>query len=202
MRKSISLVAVAMAALITVTSSASAAELTQITSAKLSEILTAITGKATNVSKPEAGVEIVSIVENGSYDFVLSDCTAQGCATMQMTMFFNKEDIFTLALVNGFNSKDLSATAFLTPDNRVYLVNLFITDGGVTEENIKANLAIYLRAPGKFAKFALSQTTAALPSAGVPVAASGTAVMPARLEFIERVLRNLPRRGHTLVQVR
>lgn len=168
-----------------------------LTSAKLAEILTAATGKPATVTKPEAGVEVVSIVENGSYDFIMSSCTASGCPDVQMTMFFNKEDIFTLALVNGFNGKDLSATAFLTPDNRVYLVDLYVVEGGVTEENVKKNLAIYLKAPRLFAQYAVGQTTASLPPAGVPVALGPTEVAP-QLQFIERVLRNIPRKGHAL----
>lgn len=203
MRRVLSALAFAAVAALTQANQSFAADTqSRLTSAKFAEILTALTGKAATVTKPEAGVEVVSIADNGSYDFVMSDCTAAGCPSVQMTMFFNKEDIFTLALVNSYNSKYLGAQAFLTPDNRVYLVRLFITEGGVTEDNIKANIALYLSSLKVFAQTALSQSTASLPAPGVPVAMSPQTQNPPAVQFIERVLHNLPRGGHNLVQVK
>jgi opacity protein-like surface antigen len=206
MRKSL----LAAAAFIHLTAAASAADvITAIKSDRLAEILTALTGKTATVAKPEAGVEVVTIADNGDYDFILSECTAKGCSTMQPTMFFNKDDQFNLTVVNGYNSKQLGAQAFLTPDNRAYLVTLYLFDGGVTEENVKVKIALYLKTPGIFVQHVVgSQTTASAPPAAstmpaaapsTPATAAGTGAQasePQRLPLIERV--TVGSKGHSL----
>ena len=193
---------IAAAAALQLAATASAADVvTAIKSDRLAEIVTALTGKKATITKPEAGVEIVTISDNGDMDFILSDCTANGCETLQPTMFFNKDDAFNLAVVNGYNSKQLGAQAFLTPDNRAYLVTLYLFDGGVTEENMKAKLVLYMKTPGIFVDHVLkSQTVASAAPASpatTPVATSATAPAVAagagaaapqhQLELIERV---------------
>lgn len=196
MRKPWIAVLTVAAAFMSYATPASAADVMQtITSDKLAEILTAMTGKKAEIAKPEAGVEVVTYTDNGDRDFIMSECTAKGCAIVQMTMFFNKDASFNLAGVNGYNSQNLNAQAFLTPDNRVYLVRLYLTIGGVTEENLKANISLYLRAPGVFIEHLSSQSTAATGTGPVTVAApaavsAGTGTQasePQRLRMIERL---------------
>ena len=79
---------------------------------------------------------------------------------MHRRRLFNKNERFNLAVVNGFNGKYLNAQASLTPDGRVYLVRLFVTTGGVTEANVKANIDVFTKAPGLFVQHVLSQATA------------------------------------------
>ncbi|MFM9862401.1 MAG: YbjN domain-containing protein [Micropepsaceae bacterium] len=195
MRKSL----LAAAAAVHLAAAASAADvITAIKSDRLAEIVTALTGKKATIEKPEAGVEVVTISDDGDMDFIMSDCTAKGCSTLQPTMFFNKDDQFNLTVVNGYNSKQLGAQAFLTPDNRAYLVTLYLFDGGVTEENVKAKIVLYLKTPGIFVEHVIgSQTTASAPAGTVPAAAPSTAATtagtgaqasePQRSALIERV---------------
>jgi hypothetical protein len=199
---------IATAAALQLTATASAADvITAIKSERLGEIVTALTGKKATITKPEAGVEIVTISDNGDMDFIMSDCTANGCETLQPTMFFNKDDAFNLAVVNGYNSKQLGAQAFLTPDNRAYLVTLYLFDGGVTEENMKAKLVLYMKTPGIFVDHVLkSQTVAAPVSGATPAAApaaapavtagAGAAAPQDQLPLIERVTAG--HKGRTL----
>lgn len=200
----------AAAAALQLAATASAADvITAIKSDRLAEIVTALTGKKATITKPEAGVEIVTISDNGDMDFIMSDCTANGCATLQPTMFFNKDDAFNLAVVNGYNSKQLGAQAFLTPDNRAYLVTLYLFDGGVTEENMKAKLVLYMKTPGIFVDHVVkSQTVASAAPASGATPAAAPAAAPAvtagagagaphdRLELIERVTAD--HKGRTL----
>ncbi len=208
MRK-VLIAAATVAALARLSQAASAADvITNMTSDRLAVILTAMTGKKAVITKPESGVEVVTITDNGDIDFIMTDCAAKGCASMQPTMFFNKDEHFNLTVVNSYNTKELSAQAFLTADNRVFLVRLYVFDGGVTEENLKTNIGIYLKAPGIFAEHALgSQTTASAGGSGsVPVAApsmpatsagvGAQAGAPPKLPLIERVTAG--HKGHAL----
>ncbi len=198
----------AAAAWLPLASAASAADLiTSITSDRLATIVTALTGKTAVITKPEAGVEVVTINDNGDYDFILSDCTAKGCTSMQPTMFFNKDEHFNLAVINGYNSKQLGAQAFMTPDNRVYLVRLYLLDGGVAEDNLKVNIVLYLKTPAIFVEHVMnSQTTASAGGNGaVAIAAPSTPATSAgvgaqagampKLSLIERVTAGHKGRG-------
>jgi hypothetical protein len=171
MRK-LALAAVAAACLLP-TQAFAADTVANLTSDKLAKILSAATGKEGKITKPEAGVEVVTIRETdgADYDYVLSECTAQGCPDLQMNMFFNKDDSFNLGLVNSYNGKALNASAFLSPENRVYLVRHVVLQGGVTEENIKANIKIFLAAPDLFIEHVASQQTASAAPGVTPVAA-------------------------------
>ena len=80
----ISVAAVVAAASLFAPVQASAADVFErLTSAKLSAILTARGGKNVEVTKPEAGTEVVSMGdESGTQNFVMSNCTAQGCEVL------------------------------------------------------------------------------------------------------------------------
>jgi hypothetical protein len=201
----------ASAALLLISSAQAADTITTIKSERLAEIVTALTGQKATITKPEAGVEIVTISDDGDVDFILTDCKMNGCSTLQPTMFFNKHEAFNLAVVNGYNSKQLGAQAFLTPDNRVYLLTLYLFDGGVTEENLKIRLALYMRTPAIFADHVLksqvvasaapsvTQTPPATPGAlVVPTSASTAAPQqgPELVKLIERVTSG--KNGRTL----
>lgn len=201
----------ASAALLLVSTAHAADTITTIKSERFAEIVTAMTGLKATITKPEAGVELVTISDGGDVDFILSDCKSNGCSTLQPTMFFNKHEAFNLAVVNAYNSKQLGAQAFLTPDDRVYLLTLYLLDGGVTEENMKIRIALYLKTPGIFADHVLksqvvassapsiTQTTPAVPGAlVVPTSASTTAPQqgPELIKLIERVTKG--KNGHTL----
>ncbi|MBP6013705.1 MAG: YbjN domain-containing protein [Alphaproteobacteria bacterium] len=197
------LAAVAAFALL-VSAPASAADVVdRITPAKLGEILKAMTGKDVEFSKGDDGTEIVSVnTGNGYDDFIMDKCTAQGCTEIQMTCFFNKDDRLTLAAVNAFNGSSLNAQAALKPNGNVYLYRLFVTEGGVTEANVRANIEIYMVADDIFLQTLDTQKVASLPPAGVPVSAMKPesrhwpAALPARMiKNIDRLSAN-PNRAH------
>ena len=121
-----------------------------LTSAKISALLKASAATQMETTKPSDGVELVYFNDgHGTVNFVLSDCTADGCGVMQMTIFFDKEESknMSLATINSFNAKVLNAQAAQLPAGELGLVDIFVTSGGVTEENIMANVSIFLQAP-------------------------------------------------------
>jgi hypothetical protein len=157
---------------------ASAADtMTSISSDRLAAMFKAAGATDVQVTKPEAGVEIVSLVDGGgTTDFVLMNCAADGCPTMQMTALFEKDPRFTLQAINGYNSKVLNAQAAVMQDGNVVLMGLYVLNGGVTEDNLKFNIVIFLKAPELFTNHILSQVTAAADGKGAaqPVAAQAS----------------------------
>jgi hypothetical protein len=148
--------------------------ITRLSSQRLADMMKAAGATEVKITKPEAGVEIVTFGDNtGTMDFVLLSCTAEGCATLQMAAVFNKDDRFTLAALNSYNAKYLNAQASLQPDGNVLLAKLYVPGGGVTEENLKTNMAIFFQAPNLFSKHILEQVTVSLdkPGAMKPTAA-------------------------------
>ncbi len=169
--RSLVLAAAAVAAL--TTAPVSAADLmTRLAPEKMVAIVTAATGKPAELVKNDQGDPVVSVnTGNGYDDFILGRCDAQGCADIQMTCFFEKDPKLTLAAVNAFNYKYVNAQGSVGPDGKTYLVRSMVVEGGVTEANIKANLALYFAAADLLVDVANTQQTAAIPSGGVPVSA-------------------------------
>ena len=67
----------ASAALLLVSTAQAADTITTIKSERLAEIVTALTGQKATITKPEAGVEIVTISDDGDVDFILTDLTGR-----------------------------------------------------------------------------------------------------------------------------
>jgi hypothetical protein len=168
----ISLLAFAITALIC--GQATAAELlTKLKPQQLIDIAKAGGSAKIETSKPEAGVEIVSIGDStGTMDFVFLNCAADGCTTLQMATLFAKDSRFTLSAINGYNATYLNAQASLRADGEVLLARLYTPVGGVTEDNLKANLVIFANAPDLFSKHILSLQTVAAKPVTTPVASS------------------------------
>jgi hypothetical protein len=162
----------------TVLTPASAAEMmTGITSDGLSALFKAAGAATVEVTKPEAGVEIVSVSDGTSaVDLILMSCAATGCPTIQMVTVFNKDPRFTLEAINSYNAKVLNAQAAVMPSGDVALMGLYVFNGGVTEDNLKFNLVIFLQSPELFTNHILSQVTAAADTKGKaqPVAAQAS----------------------------
>lgn len=184
---------------------AAAAELmTHLTSKFISESLTAIGATQVEVKKPEPGVEIVSFNDgSGPVDFVLMNCTAEGCTTLQMNTTYDKDPRFTIEAVNSFNKSMLNVQTVFLDDGAVALRRLFVTNGGVTEANYQINANIFFVAPKEFEKHIAERTVAgagqgtpqSLPAAGgaraLQLGAAAAAGMPAR---VEKWLAARPRR--------
>lgn len=157
---------------------ASAADtMARLSSAKMSALLTAAGATQVEVSKPENGIELVKFNDGtGTVNLVMSQCAADGCEVMQMTIFFDKEESKTvsLATVNSFNAKVLNAQAALLSSGELALIDLFVTTGGVTEENVMANVVVFLQSPKLLADHLKSENIASNATPATVTPASST----------------------------
>lgn len=175
MRKSVLLAVVAAATAFSTTQAHALDVLTRLTSDRLSTILKAAGATEIEATKPEAGVEVVTFSDGtGTVNLVLMDCTADGCGTLQMSIIFEKDARFTLSALNSYNATYLNAQAAIMPSGNIGLIKLYLPGGGVTEDNVRLNLAVYLESPALFEKHIQSQVTASVdtkPGAAQPVTA-------------------------------
>ncbi|MDZ4868548.1 MAG: YbjN domain-containing protein [Alphaproteobacteria bacterium] len=176
MRKTLLLAAAMTAGIAFSTTQAYAADVfSRLTSERVTTMLKAAGATDITATKPEAGVEIVTFNDgNGAVNLVLLECTADGCGTLQMSIIFDKDDRFTPAALNSFNAMYLTAQAATMSSGNVALMDLYVPAGGVTEENLKNNLAVFLTSPAQFEKAMQSQVTASVdtkPGAAQPVVA-------------------------------
>lgn len=176
MRKFILLAVVAAATAFASTPAYAQEVFGRLTSDRLTTILTAAGATEIATTKPEAGVEVVTFNDGtGTVNLVLLECTAEGCSTLQMSIIFDKDERFTLHALNGFNATYLNAQAAIMPNGNIALNQLYLPGGGVTDDNLRLNLAVYLQAPALFEKHIQSQVTASVdtkPGAAQPVTAS------------------------------
>lgn len=174
-RKSILWAVVAAASALSPTQAYAEDVFSRLTSARLLTILKAAGATEVAVTKPEAGVEILTFNDGaGPVNLVLMDCAADGCGTLQMGVIFDKDPRFTLSALNSYNATYLNAQAAIMPDGSMGLMRLYVPGGGVTENNLRLNLAVYLEAPALFEKHIQSQVTASVdtkPGTVQPVAA-------------------------------
>lgn len=175
MRKSF-LLAAAFAAAAFASAPAQAADiLTALTSQRLTAMLQAAGATQIATEKPQDGVEIVTFNDgNGGVNLILLDCQAGSCPTLQMSVAFEKDAKYTLTALNGYNATYLNAQAAVLPNGNVVLARLYSTLGGVTEDNLKANLAIFLQAPTVFENHINAQVTAAVDTKGAPAPVAAT----------------------------
>lgn len=188
--------AVAAVAFVTLPASSADAVMKRLTAQRLSTLLQASGATQIAVAKPKPGVEIVSFNDGkGTVDFVLEDCTAEGCETLQMMILFEKDaKPYALGGINSYNSKVLNAQAAVLTDGKLMLARLFVTLGGVTDENIKANYGIFLQAPYLLAQHMGSQTVAEAPApatGAVPVSAKVEPKVEAGVAMAVPRLRNI-----------
>lgn len=175
MRKSILLAVVAAASALSATQAYAEDVFSRLTSDRLSTILKAAGATEIETTKPEAGVEVVTFSDGtGTVNLVLMECTADGCGTLQMSIIFEKDPRFTLSALNSFNATYLNAQAAIMPSGNIGLIKLYLPGGGVTENNVRLNLAVYLESPQLFEKHIQSQVTASVdtkPGTAQPVTA-------------------------------
>lgn len=178
MRKSILLAVVAAATAFASTPAYAQEVFARLTSDRLTTILKASGATEIETTKPEAGVEVVSFNDGtGTVNFVLLDCAADGCGILQMSIIFEKDERFTLSALNSFNATYLNAQAAVMPSGNIGLNQLYLPGGGVTENNLRLNLAVYLESPSLFEKHIQTQVTASVdtkPGAAQPVTAPKT----------------------------
>ncbi|MCE9521187.1 MAG: YbjN domain-containing protein [Alphaproteobacteria bacterium] len=126
----------------------------RLSSLKLSAVLIAMGAKEVAVKRDSADLEFVSFNDgNGPVDFALSECNADGCQSLQMFILYDLTESkkISLATLNSFNGKYLDAQVAQLEDGAVIMSDLFVTTGGVSEDNLKENISIFLNAPRVFA---------------------------------------------------
>jgi hypothetical protein len=162
-RKTVLLAAAVTAAAAFSTQADAADVFSRLTSDRLTTMLKAAGATEIAATKPEAGVEVVTFNDGtGTVNLVLLECTADGCGTLQMSIVFDKDERFTPAAINSFNATYLTAQAAIMSSGNVALMDLYVPAGGVTEENLQNNLAVFLTSPAQFEKAIQSQVTASL----------------------------------------
>lgn len=192
-------VAIAAAAAVFLPFEASAADalMTRLTSQRLSTMLQAAGATQIEVTKPKEGIEAVSFNDGkGTVDFIMSECTSDGCETLQMMILFEKDAAkpYSVAGVNSYNGKVLNAQAAVLADGKLLLADLFVTLGGVTEANIKANFGIFLQAPYLLAEHLGTQNIVSAPApqgGATPVAAPVTPTVQAGIALQSPRIRNM-----------
>lgn len=158
------LISAAMAAATAYAPAALAADvMTHFTVDRMTAMLKAAGATEIETKKPEPAVEIITFNDGkGTVNMILLDCAAQGCSSMQLGVFFEKDDRYSLSALNSYNAVYLNAQAALLKSGNVTLVRLVVADGGITEDNVKANLQIFLDAPALFEKTIQGQVTTSL----------------------------------------
>jgi len=175
-RKTALLTAAMTAAIAFSTAQADAADVfSRLTSERLTTLLKGAGATDITTTKPEAGVEMITFNDgNGAVNLVLLECTADGCGTLQMSIIFDKDPRFTPTALNSFNATYLTAQAAVMTSGNVALMDLYVPGGGVTEDNLKYNIAVFLTSSTQFEKAMQSQVSASVdtkPGAAQPVVA-------------------------------
>lgn len=174
MRKSILSAVVIAASAFSATQAYADAMFSSLTSDRLTTMLKASGATEVEATKPEAGVEVVTFNDGtGTVTLVLMECVADGCGLLQMSIVFEKDDRFTLSALNSFNATFLNAQAAIMPSGNIGLIRLYLPGGGVTENNLRLNLQVFLESPRLLEKHIQSQVTASVdtkPGTAQPVA--------------------------------
>lgn len=167
---------------------ARAETITDFTPENVSAILTEV--GATNI-KPglQDGVTFINFELGGlpySYSIRLCNVAAElgpGCLGLLMAIGFEMPDKISLEIFNSFNRKWPLATSVKIDDKTMALGRFMFSPGGVSRENLKANIALLTGAPEAFRTHLSSQVVASLQQ-GQPQftrVSTGGALRPIRL---------------------
>ncbi len=115
----------------------------------------------TEIAKQQGATEIQSSVEDGEpvislkkddlyFGFVLRGCQiALGCKALQLALYFEPgKTPFALADVNAMNIKYALVKFFVAKDGALAMSRFIIADGGISKDNIVANIAHFFAMPG------------------------------------------------------
>ena len=144
--------ALAGSTLITATRGADQNQLvTTFTTANVSAALQAIGAKEITSGKTDDGTVYVTAKspEGLYFNFILQHCDAkEGCAGLQLDIIWEKDAFpISLTMVNGFNAKYLFAKAFQSETGELGLSRYLVCSGGITLQNVEANLAGFFEMP-------------------------------------------------------
>lgn len=142
---------------------AMAADLTTFTPENVKAIVTEAGG--TNVTQEASdGVTFINFEMGGlpySYSIRLCDPKgAGGCVGLLMAIGFEMEQGYTLDTLNSFNRNVPLATVVQIDSKTIAFGRFVVSLGGISAENIKANMALVSIAPELFARHLKSQVVA------------------------------------------
>ena len=115
----------------------------------------------TEIAKQQGATEIQSSVEDGEpvialkkddlyFGFVLRGCQpALGCKALQLALYFEPgKTPFALDDVNALNVKYALVKFFVAKDGALAMSRFIIADGGISKDNVAANIAHFFAMPG------------------------------------------------------
>jgi hypothetical protein len=164
------LAAAVAAAQSTFTTAAPSPPITHFTVENVSEAVREL--GATNVSTARhESVSFVNFDYNGlpfSYSIRICDAAPElgpGCVGLLMAIGIDLSDQpRPLELVNSFNRSFPMVTAVIFDDKKLALGRFMFSVGGLSKDNLKANIALFAAAPAIFAKHVQSQLVASAES--------------------------------------
>jgi len=146
---------------------AQSALLNDFTAENVSAVLTEL--GATNIKTSQNdGITFLNFELGGlpqSYSIRLCNLSAElgpGCLGLLMAIGFETPDKINLDVFNSFNRKWPLATSVKIDDKTMALGRFIFSPGGVSRENLKANIALLMGAPEAFNTHLKSQLVASL----------------------------------------
>ena len=142
---------------------ATAADLTTFTPENVKAIVADAGG--TNITQESAdGTTFINFEMGGlpfSYSIRLCDPKgAGGCVGLLMAIGFQTEEDYSLSLLNSFNRNVPIATVVQVDAKTIAFGRFVVSAGGISSENVKANMALVMIAPELFARHLKSQVVA------------------------------------------
>jgi hypothetical protein len=148
--------------------------ITQFTTQNVSDVLKELGATEIKTVKGDDGTDSVSFTyDSGPFLFSIINCKKAPCHDLQMAIFYEKDAAFTPGFANTFNGKWLDATAIALADGTLMMNRLVIANGGVTKENLRENMSIFVNVPNLIADQLKAVTTVSAPPA------AGTTFQPA-----------------------
>jgi hypothetical protein len=106
---------------------------------------------ATNLQKGVAeGIPYVKGTDHNGFNFValMRACEQTACRGIELAYSWRMDGkTVSLPSVNAFNEQYTFAKAFLTEGGNLVLSRLIIADGGITRDNVLANVIVFLQLP-------------------------------------------------------
>jgi len=162
---------------------------------RLQALLLTMGATSATVEKADRGGTSIDVVYftggNTRYVAVPIVCKASGCLGLSMYVLWKNELKATAEVANAFNNRSDFGVGFVTEDGSYIGYGRYaISDGGISEENVKSNLVNFTANAAEFVKFVRSKQLVAMQSA-VPLtptlmsAPSGDAPAPSFVTITE-----------------
>jgi hypothetical protein len=142
---------------------ATAATITTFTPEVVKTIVTEAGG--TNITQETAeGISFTSFELGGiPFTYSIQGCDPKaGCVALVMVAAFETEVDYNLNTINGFNLKVPFATVVKIKANQIAFGRFLVSIGGITTDNIKANMGFHMLAPELFSRHAASEVVASI----------------------------------------